>query len=468
MKTISLCMITKDEEANIERCLKSVDGIVDEIIIVDTGSTDKTIEIAKNWGAKVYNHTWNNNFSEARNVSLEKATKDWILFLDADEELSEYDGKKIKFLIENENKYEAYYLRLGNIIDGVDVGDSIVLRIFKNNPKYRFKGIIHEQVVKSIQEEKGSKCIGSTDIRILHYGYDPNITDIKKKHERNINLLLNFKEEKDGYYYYVLGNEYARADDLNKAYSSYKESLKLTNLKNKNIYYPYLILNIAKIHSSAKKFGQGLKFIHSIQSTVPNFKDLYFMECISYIECGKLSKALEALDNYTNCPIGYKYGYPNNKFQNIYNIEHLRDQILNNMVTHEENILSGLMVLDEDIESIDFLVETIKSINEITSNVVVVIDNDKEIDIEKIKSIGAQVVETKEKDKKFLLGLKQCRGSYVILINQGDLYSIESKKEIIKLLEKSNNEAFNLLIMNKDNNDYTSELRIIKNNKKVN
>ena len=76
MKTLSLCMITKNEEKNISRCLDSIKDIVDEIIIVDTGSTDKTIEIAKSYGANIYHYKWNNDFSKARNVSLQKATKD--------------------------------------------------------------------------------------------------------------------------------------------------------------------------------------------------------------------------------------------------------------------------------------------------------------------------------------------------------------------------------------------------------
>lgn len=469
MKTLSLCMITKNEESNIERCLKSVQGVVDEIIIADTGSTDRTVELAEKWGAKVVNHPWNYNFSDARNASLEKATKDWILFLDADEELQEDDCRKIKFVLEHEHKYEAYYLRLVNIIDNVDVGDSIVLRMFRNDPRYRFRGKMHEQVVNAIQEISGTDCIGNTDIRIMHYGYDPNVSDVQVKHKRNIDLLLSYKEEeKDGYYYYVLGNEYARIDDFDNAYEIYNTAFKVTDLKYRFIYYPYLVLNMAKIHSNAKKFGQEIKFIHSVKSTVPNFKDIYFMECMAYIECGKFSKALESVDNYINCPIGHAYEYPNNNFQNVYDIPNLREQIINGMVPHEEDLLSGLMILNDEPVNIDAIIETIKSVNEITSNVVVVADIDKEIDIERIKSIGAQVIQTKQKDKKFSIGLKDCKGKYVITINPGDICSFDSQKEIVKLLEKSNKEAFNLLTLSMFTGDYTNSLRILKNNKKVN
>ena len=85
---VSLCMIVKNEENYLPNCLNSIKDIVDEIIVVDTGSTDKTVDIAKSFGAKVYYFPWRNNFSEARNESLKYATKDWILILDADDELS--------------------------------------------------------------------------------------------------------------------------------------------------------------------------------------------------------------------------------------------------------------------------------------------------------------------------------------------------------------------------------------------
>ena len=87
-KSLSLAMIVKDEEQCIKRCLDSVVDLVDEIVIVDTGSTDKTIEICRSYNAQVFPYPWNNNFAEARNFGLDKVTKDWVLWLDADEEVA--------------------------------------------------------------------------------------------------------------------------------------------------------------------------------------------------------------------------------------------------------------------------------------------------------------------------------------------------------------------------------------------
>jgi len=96
---LSLCMIVKNEEANLSRCLDSVKDIVDEIIIIDTGSTDNTVRIAESYGAKVFSIQWNDDFSEARNASLEKANGKWILLMDADDELAQEDRHKVRDLL---------------------------------------------------------------------------------------------------------------------------------------------------------------------------------------------------------------------------------------------------------------------------------------------------------------------------------------------------------------------------------
>ena len=101
MISISLCMIVRYEEYILERCLKSVVTLVDEIIIVDTGSIDKTKLIARKYNAKIYDYKWKNNFSDARNYSFSKATKEFILWLDADDILIEKDINKLKILKEN-------------------------------------------------------------------------------------------------------------------------------------------------------------------------------------------------------------------------------------------------------------------------------------------------------------------------------------------------------------------------------
>ncbi len=101
--TVSLCMIVKNEEENLDRCLSSARDVVDEIIVVDTGSTDRTVEIANAYNARIYYHEWQDDFSLARNISLSHATRDWILHLDADEELETESCHRLKSTLSTTN-----------------------------------------------------------------------------------------------------------------------------------------------------------------------------------------------------------------------------------------------------------------------------------------------------------------------------------------------------------------------------
>jgi tetratricopeptide (TPR) repeat protein len=157
-------MIVKNEERWLEDCLSSVKELVDEMVIVDTGSRDKTIEIAQRFGAKVCHHSWNGDFSEARNHSLNYATGDWILVLDADERLAAGDAKLIRHLIVS-TKIDGFLLAQRSYLWNARVVSSIpnpqdydegreythclevwVLRLFRNRPEIRFRGRVHELV----------------------------------------------------------------------------------------------------------------------------------------------------------------------------------------------------------------------------------------------------------------------------------------------------------------------------------
>src|SRR3989338_5293163 len=118
-QTISLCMIAKDEEKYLEQCLSSVKGLVDEIIIIDTGSKDKTKEIAKKFNAKIFDFKWVDDFSAARNESLKQAAKDWILVLDADEVIEEKDLGKIKNIVENQEDFAGFQFEQRSYLNNV-------------------------------------------------------------------------------------------------------------------------------------------------------------------------------------------------------------------------------------------------------------------------------------------------------------------------------------------------------------
>lgn len=149
MITISLCMIVKDEEKTLEKCLKSIKDIPDEIIIVDTGSNDRTKEIALNWTPNVHDFKWNDDFSAARNFSFDKASMDYILWLDADDILLDDDYKKfIELKHSLDSTIEAVSMIYHTLLDDNNNVLSSVkrLRLVKREKQFQWFGYVHEDL----------------------------------------------------------------------------------------------------------------------------------------------------------------------------------------------------------------------------------------------------------------------------------------------------------------------------------
>ncbi len=165
---ITLSMIVKNEEQYLRDCFESVKGVVDEIVLVDTGSTDSTLEIAKKYNAKIFHFKWINDFAAARNFALENSSGDWILYLDADERLSPKSKQEILNLTKIK-KSIAYNCRLLNI-DEHNNRPSVMkyVRLFPNHKSLKFEGAVHEQIEFSILRNK--IAISECDIEILHVG----------------------------------------------------------------------------------------------------------------------------------------------------------------------------------------------------------------------------------------------------------------------------------------------------------
>ncbi len=210
--TLSLCMIVKNEEENLAQCLESAKSIVDEMVIVDTGSTDRTVEIAESFGAKVFHHPWNNDFAEARNISLKHAACGWILVLDADEVIALQDLPKIKRLIKN-NDAAGYMLVTRTYQNSSTLSEwqavehpcpeakgyagyipSPHVRLFRRDKDIYFEGKVHEIVEYTISG-KGGKIV-ETDIPIHHYGYISDKDSVKQKEKLYRRLI---EEVETGY-----------------------------------------------------------------------------------------------------------------------------------------------------------------------------------------------------------------------------------------------------------------------------
>jgi tetratricopeptide (TPR) repeat protein len=207
---ITLCMIVKDEAERLDACLASVYEYVEEIIVVDTGSTDSTMEIAARYGARVVQAPWENDFAKARNAGLELATKRWILILDADERLAPPPPGCLSYLTEQEDVH-GYYVQIvsfiGDSADGESMADE-ACRLFRSDPRIRFSRPIHEQVVPSLLALPDA-CLLRSELTVLHEGYLNAVIAEKNKNERNTAILQNALRSNpdDAEYRYAYGTE---------------------------------------------------------------------------------------------------------------------------------------------------------------------------------------------------------------------------------------------------------------------
>ena len=237
-------MITKDEENFIAQCLVSVKSIVDEIIVVDTGSTDKPKEVAKKFDAKIFDFKWADDFSAARNESLKHATKDWILVLDADESIAEEDLPRLKELI-NDDCVGYYFTIRTYTNDSTAAGwvsykgenyeeskcasgyfTTRLIRLFRNHKSVKFDGVIHESVINSI---RGLGKIKESPIPIHHFGrLKQEKSDLKKQLYQKLSQIK--KDNKNDFHSYSqLGIQAQENGNYEDAIGLFKKSIELND-----------------------------------------------------------------------------------------------------------------------------------------------------------------------------------------------------------------------------------------------
>ncbi|MEW9093547.1 MAG: glycosyltransferase [Clostridiaceae bacterium] len=294
---LSLCLIVKNEEETLNKCLDSVKNSVQEIIIVDTGSTDKTKEIALKYTDEVYDFSWCNDFSKARNFSISKASNDWILVIDADEVVTDFDIKNIKdFCSEDNKKLVGRLKRINEYEDEQGTKKYIerVNRIFNKN-YFTYEGIIHEQIVSKNKEKYSTQNI---NLIVDHIGYSKEVLNRTNKIERNIELLKKAIEEnlKDPYLHYQLGKSYFMGKDYNNAYISLKKGLSLID----NFRYEYaedLVESYGYTLIYLNLFKEALNLIQ-YEECYKNSPDFLFLMALVHMNNSNFEKAAE---NFLKC-----------------------------------------------------------------------------------------------------------------------------------------------------------------------
>jgi len=303
---LSLCMIVRDEEEMLPRSLAAVADAVDEMIVVDTGSVDTTIEIARSFGATVIEREWTGSFADARNASFEAATGDWILYLDADEVLVPEDAAKLRELT-GRTWREAFYLvetnYTGDLTDGTAVTHN-ALRVFRNRPQYRFEGRLHEQIAQHLPKGLPER-LEQTAVRVEHYGYLGAVRDAKEKSRRNIELLLAQQAESDRptpFLHFNLGSEYAAAGDAPAALAEFETSWRLIKQESHDgsayEFTPSLVSRLVKALRFCGRPEETITQADEGLAMFPGFTDLVFEQATAAVA---LQRIPEAIAYYERC-----------------------------------------------------------------------------------------------------------------------------------------------------------------------
>jgi tetratricopeptide (TPR) repeat protein len=287
-QTISLCMIVRNEERFIGQCLNSVKDFVDDLVVVDTGSEDSTIDIARAAGARIYRHPWTEDFSEARNHSIDHASSDWILVLDADEVLAARDAQQLQSMVRTTTApgvklIQRTYLRNANFVcaspnprtyvEGNEYSDCLdvrVIRLFRNDGRIRYQGRVHELVEPFFEARR--LVSETSDLVIHHFGKVGDATRLESKKRMYLDLGRRKAQEgaTDALAQFELGVQLYEFDRFEECIPFFETSLKL------NPSFDLALLYIAKAcHESGQMERAGIYFQKCLKRGPENDKVLF-------------------------------------------------------------------------------------------------------------------------------------------------------------------------------------------------
>ena len=301
--TLSLCMIVRDEEEMLPRCLEAIKDGVDEMIIVDTGSRDKTVEIAESFGATVLHHTWTGDFGEARNVGLDAATGDWLIIVDADEVFVDDDARRLHEL-KGHTWREAFFVEEINHTGDLDDGTAAkhnALRMIRNRPEHRYIGIVHEQLAHHLPGYLPER-LEHTDIRMEHFGYLGAVREQKGKTDRNMQLLLDQLEESpdSAFVQFNVASEYSGVvGEEDKAMYHFQRSWELAvDDENFRLYgfVPSMVTRYVRslrIHERYDEMDAACEIIHE---RFADFTDVYFEQALAKLDSGHTDEGVALLE----------------------------------------------------------------------------------------------------------------------------------------------------------------------------
>ena len=297
---VSVCIIGKNEERFLEGCLEKLLPYGFEIVFTDTGSTDRTKEIALKYTDKVYDFEWINDFSAAKNFCESKASNDWILALDCDEYVQSIDIDEVwKVLAEDERIVGTFFVN--NLVrNGEAIGKSRqkINRLY--NRKYcHYEGLIHEQIRYKDGSTVKTKMV---PIEILHYGYALSPEELEAKNERNISLLLEEikKKPNEPYYYFQLGQSYAVLENYEKVFQYLHKGLELGPDPNQE-YVQHMLIDYGNAMLQTGRYELALN-LERMYELLEDYSDYLYMMGKIYFANQQIVKALETFVKATLAP----------------------------------------------------------------------------------------------------------------------------------------------------------------------
>ncbi|HYV35664.1 MAG TPA: glycosyltransferase [Gemmataceae bacterium] len=298
----SLCMIVRNEQDKLGRCLQSAGDLVDEIIVVDTGSTDATKQVAAGCGAKVFDFPWVDDFGAARNESLHHASGDWIFWLDADEWLDEPNRQKLRRLfaaLPDQNR--VYMMKQWSASEAAN-GSALVVeqaRLFRKQPGVCWRQRIHEQILLALREA-GAKVVW-TDIVIGHRGYQ-GAAQRKQKLNRNLRLLqMEHREQPDNPF--TLFNLAGTLHDLGQGDRTVSYLRRcLETAPRRATFLPKVFVLLARAAKRDGSFAEAIRICRDGKARFPKDAELWFEEGLLCKEAGDVRAAIQCFEQIIKLP----------------------------------------------------------------------------------------------------------------------------------------------------------------------
>lgn len=303
VQPISVCIIAKNEEAHIEECCKRLTPYGFEIVLVDTGSNDHTVELARKYTRSIYHFDWCNDFSAAKNFAFSKASYDWILSLDCDEYIESLDRDALQKCIQTYPRYAGRILIRNRFTqNGQQTCEQVWVSRFVNRQFFRFEGAVHEQLVPTghdADQDAPIKYVYPAPITVLHVGYDGTEEEMTQKSKRNITLLEKELDTQgpDPYLYFQLGQSYRRLHDYETACRYFDAGLAM-DLDPALDYVQTMVESYGYTLLDLKRYQDALNLL-GVYEEFSRRADFVFLMGLIYMNNGLFTEAVQEFQKAT-------------------------------------------------------------------------------------------------------------------------------------------------------------------------